>query len=310
MKAIILKSPGDVDQLEYTELPIPETRPDEVLIKVKAISINPVDIKTRKGEGMYGVMKKDHPFILGWDISGVVEKSKSSDFKVGDEVFGMLNFPGNGNAYAEYVVAPASQLAGKPKNISFEEAAASTLAALTSWQALVVNGKVQKGQNVLIHAASGGVGHFAVQLAKYLGATVTGTSSAKNKDFVLSLGVDHYIDYHTYDWSKQKSEYDFILDTVGGNNIYNSIEVAKSGGTIISIPTGLNEEITEKAKSKGINSYFILVKSNGEHMKAIAFLLENGAIKPHISTIFSFNEIKKAHLQLESGRTIGKVVVV
>jgi len=310
MKAIILKSPGDVDQLEYTELPIPETRPDEVLIKVKAISINPVDTKTRKGEGMYGLMKKDHPLILGWDISGIVEKSKSSDFKVGDEVFGMLNFPGNGNAYAEYVVAPASQLAGKPKNISFEEAAASTLAALTSWQALVVNGKVQKGQNVLIHAASGGVGHFAVQLAKYLGATVTGTSSAKNKDFVLSLGVDHYIDYHTYDWSKQKSEYDFVLDTVGGNNIDNSIEVAKSGGTIISIPTGLNEEITEKAKSKGINSYFILVKSNGEHMKEIASLLENETIKPHISTIFSFDGIKKAHLQLESGRTVGKVVVV
>ncbi|MCE4067138.1 NADP-dependent oxidoreductase [Chryseobacterium gleum] len=310
MKAIILKSPGDVDQLEYTELPIPETRPDEVLIKVKAISINPVDTKTRKGEGMYGLMKKDHPLILGWDISGIVEKSKSSDFKVGDEVFGMLNFPGNGNAYAEYVVAPASQLAIKPKNISFEEAAASTLAALTSWQALVVNGKVQKGQNVLIHAASGGVGHFAVQLAKYLGATVTGTSSAKNKDFVLSLGVDHYIDYHTYDWLKQKSEYDFVLDTVGGNNINNSIEVTKSGGTIISIPTALNEEITEKAKSKDINSYFILVKSNGEHMKEIASLLENKTIKPHISTVFSFDEIKKAHLQLESGRTVGKVVVV
>ncbi|GAA5089845.1 NADP-dependent oxidoreductase [Chryseobacterium ginsengisoli] len=310
MKVIILKTPGDVDQLEYTEVQIPEISSDEVLVKVKAISINPVDAKTRKGEGMFALMKKDSPLILGWDISGIVEKSNSSDFKDGDEVFGMINFPGNGNAYAEYVAAPASQLALKPKNITFEEAAVSTLAALTAWQALVVNGKVQKGQNVLIHAASGGVGHFAVQLAKYLGATVTGTSSEKNKDFVLSLGVDHYIDYHNCDWSQQKPEYDFVLDTVGGDNIDHSIEVTKSGGTIISIPTGLNEEITEKAKSKGINGYFILVKSNGEHMKAIASLLKSGAIKPHISKIFSFNEMKEAHLQLESGRTVGKVVVV
>lgn len=310
MKAIILKATGDVDQLEYIELPIPEISSDEVLIKVKAISINSVDTKTRKGEGMYGLMKKDDPLVLGWDISGIVEKSSSQDFKTGDEVFAMVNFPGNGNAYAEYVAAPASQLAIKPKNISFEETAVSTLAALTAWQALVVNGKVQKKQNVLIHAASGGVGHFAVQLAKYLGATVTGTSSEKNKDFVLSLGVDHYIDYHTYDWSKQKPEYDFVLDTIGGNNIDHSTEVTKSGGTIISIPTGLNEEIIEKVKSKGINGYFILVRSNGEHMKEIASLLESGAIKPHISKIFSFEEMKEAHLQLESGRTVGKVVVV
>ncbi|PZU82323.1 MAG: oxidoreductase [Chryseobacterium sp.] len=310
MKAIILKAPGGVDQLEYTELPVPEIGSDEVLIKVKAVSINPVDTKTRKGEGMYGLMKKDGPLVLGWDISGIVEKSNSPDFKAGDEVFGMINFPGNGNAYAEYVAAPASQLAIKPQNISFEEAAVSTLAALTSWQALVVNGKVQNGQNVLIHAASGGVGHFAVQLAKHLGATVTGTASEKNRDFVLSLGVDHYIDYHTYNWSEHKPEYDFVLDTIGGNNINNSIEVTKPGGTIISIPTGLNEEITEKAKSKGINGYFILVRSNGEHMKEIASLLESGAIKPHISKIFSFDGINEAHLQLESGRTVGKVVVV
>ncbi|WP_343566586.1 NADP-dependent oxidoreductase [Sphingobacterium sp.] len=310
MKAIILKSPGDVNQLEYTELPVPEIGSGEVLIKVKAISINPVDAKTRKGEGMYGLLKKDNPIVLGWDISGIVEKSNSSDFKSGDEVFGMVNFPGNGNAYAEYVAAPANQLAIKPKNISFEQAAVSTLAALTAWQALVVNGKVQKGQHVLIHAASGGVGHFAVQLAKHLGAEVSGTSSEKNRDFVLSLGVDHYIDYHTYDWSQQRPEYDFVLDTVGGNNIENSIEVTKLGGTIISIPNGLNEEITEKAKSSGINGYFTLVKSNCEHMKEIASLLESGAITPHISKVYPFNEMKEAHLQLESGRTVGKVVVL
>ena len=143
---------------------------------------------------MYGRIKTERPLILGWDIAGVVEDSQSDLFKAGDEVFGMVNFPGHGKAYAEYVAVPAGQLALKPRNISFEEAAASTLVALTAWQALVTNAGVQKGQNVLIHAASGGVGHIAVQIAKYLGATVTGTSSARNRDFVLSLGADRHID--------------------------------------------------------------------------------------------------------------------
>lgn len=310
MKAVILNAPGNVGELEYIDIAIPEISNGEVLVKVKAISINPVDTKVRAGKGIYSVLKDANPLILGWDISGIVEESRSELFKPGDQVFGMINFPGHGKAYAEYVAAPANQLALKPGNVSFEAAAAATLVALTAWQSLVTYAKVQKGQNVLIHAAAGGVGHIAVQLAKHLGAHVTGTSSAKNKDFLLELGVDKHIDYNTYDWVNQLPEYDFVLDTVGGSNVDSSLAVTKQGGTIISIPTGLDDTVIGRAKEKGLSSYFILVKSSGEDIRQIASLLEKKVIKPYISHQFNFSEIPQAHLQVETGRTVGKVVVV
>lgn len=312
MKAIALKQPGGTEQLIQieTQQPVPEN--NEVLIKVKAISINPVDIKTRSGKGVYGRIKTEDPLIIGWDISGIVETvgKNVTRFKAGDAVFGMVNFPGHGKAYAEYVAAPETQITLKPANISFEEAAASTQTALTAWQAFVHNAAIQPGQKILVHAAAGGVGHMAVQIAKYLGAHVTGTSSAKNKDFVLSLGADEHIDYQGYDWGGSPLRFDMVLDTVGGENIDYSIQVTKPGGTVISIPTGLNEEVTEKAKSKGINGYFILVQSSGEDMEQISSLLEKGKLKAHISETFDFQDMAKAHLQIETGRTIGKVVVV
>ncbi|MCE7054187.1 NADP-dependent oxidoreductase [Algoriphagus sp. AGSA1] len=311
MKTIIVAQPGDVNQLIYTELEKPTASADEVLIKVKSVSINPVDIKTRRGNGVYGRIKAESPLILGWDIAGVVENvgAAVSKFKIGDEVFGMVNFPGHGKAYAEYVVASENQLALKPENVSFEEAAASTLAALTAWQALVKNAKVKAGQKVLVHAAAGGVGHFAVQIGKYLGAEVTGTSSAKNRDFVLSLGADTHLDYHNYDWENHPEEFDFVLDTIGGDNIDHSILVTKKGGSVISIPTGLNETVSEKAKAKGVNGYFFLVQSDGEDMKQIASLLEKGQLKVSLQQVFPFSEMKQAHLQLETGRTVGKITV-
>ncbi|WP_312900007.1 NADP-dependent oxidoreductase [Chryseobacterium taichungense] len=309
MKAIVLKEAGSVENLEYVELAKPTITEGEVLIKVKAISINPVDVKSRAGKGVYGRIKTENPLILGWDISGIIEETKSPDFKVGDEVFGMVNFPGHGKAYAEFVAAPANQLALKPKNISFEDAAASTLVALTAYQALVHNANIQEGQNVLVHAASGGVGHIAVQLAKHLGAKVTGTSSAKNKDFVLSLGADSHIDYHGFDWKSAGRTFDFVLDTIGGDNIDHSLEVTKEGGSIISIPTGLNEQVTSKAESKVVKGYFILVQSSGEDMKQIASLLESSAVKPHVSKVFPFEEMREAHLEQETGRTVGKIVI-
>lgn len=309
MKAIALKTAGSTEQLEYIETEKPEVQNDEVLIKVKAISINPVDVKSRNGKGMYGKLKEENPLILGWDVSGIVEESKSEAFTTGDEVFGMVNFPGHGKAYAEYVAAPANQLTLKPENISFEEAAASTLVALTAWQALVKNADVQKGQHVLIHAAAGGVGHMAVQIAKHSGATVTGTSSLKNKDFVLGLGADKHIDYQSFDWESAPKEFDFVLDTIGGGTIDDSLEVTKAGGTIISLPTGLNEEVAAKAAAKGVKGYPIMVQSDGDDMKQIARLLETGALKPHISKIFPFEQMREAHLQQETGRTVGKIVV-
>lgn len=309
MKAIVLKEAGNVENLEYVELAEPTISEGEVLIKVKAISINPVDIKTRNGSGIYGRIKTESPLILGWDISGVVEDSQSPDFKKGDEVFGMVNFPGHGKAYAEYVAAPAHQLALKPKTISFEDAAAATLVALTAYQALVHHAKIQRGQNVLVHAGSGGVGHIAVQIAKQLGATVTGTSSSRNKDFVLGIGADAHIDYQGFDWKSAGRTFDFVLDAIGGDNLFHSLEVTKEGGSIISIPTGLNEELTTKAAAQGVKAYFFLVQSSGEDMKQIAALLESGSVKPHISKVFPFEQMREAHLALETGRTVGKIVV-
>jgi NADPH:quinone reductase-like Zn-dependent oxidoreductase len=310
MKAIIINEPGGTDKLIYTELPRPTIKPDEVLVQVKAISINPVDVKTRAGKGVYGRIKQETPLVIGWDISGIVnEAGYETNFKPGDEVFGMVNFPGHGKAYAEYVAAPARQLALKPSTVSHQEAAATTLAALTAYQAMLIKASVQPGQHVLIHAAAGGVGHFAVQIAKHLGAHVVGTSSAKNKDVVLGLGADEHIDYQGYDWLNSPYRFDFILDTVGGDNIDKSLDVAKPGSTVISIPSGLNEQITEKAKARGVNGFFFLVSSNGDDMTVLAEWLRQGILKAHVSEALSFADMASAHERVESGRTIGKVVV-
>ncbi|WP_316779577.1 NADP-dependent oxidoreductase [Pedobacter antarcticus] len=309
MKAIILKEFGSADQLQIQELNIPVAQEQEVLIQVKAISINPVDIKTREGKGAAGKIGEERPIILGWDISGIVTESRSEKFKVGDEVFGMVNFPGHGKAYAEFVSAPADQLVLKPASISHIDAAAATLAALTAWQALVTNAKIKAGDRVLIHAAAGGVGNYAVQLARHLGAYVIGTSSGTKKDFVLSLGADEHIDYTAVPFEQATGDIDFVLDTIGGDNIDRSLKVIKKGGTIISIPSGLREAVTEKATKSGINGYFIMVQSNGQDMQQIARLLENGQLKSHVSQVFDFDDMVNAHKALETGRTQGKIVV-
>lgn len=308
MKAIILENAGGRENLKLTEIEKPTIKQGEVLVEVKSISINPIDVKTRSGKGAFQKLKDENPLILGWDISGIVVETNSSKFKVNDEVFGMINFPGHGKGYAQFVAASENHIALKPKNISFEEAAATSLAALTALQA-IEKAEPKEGQNVLIHAASGGVGHFAVQIAKYLGASVTGTSSAKNKEFVLSLGADQHIDYKNYDWENSEEKFDFILDTIGGENIDHSVKVLKKGGTIISIPSGLNEKVEEKAASVDAKGFTMMVQSNGNDMQKLAELLEKGFLKPHIYKTYHFNEMSDAHEELEKGRTVGKIVV-
>lgn len=310
MKAIILKAFGSADQLVLQEIQTPTIKEQEVLIQVKAISINPVDIKTREGKGVSAKIKDENPMILGWDISGIVKESKSEAFKIGDEVFGMVNFPGHGKGYAEFVAAPADQLTLKPAQISHTDAAAATLAALTAWQVLVDHAKIKAGDRVLIHAAAGGVGHYAVQIAKHLGAYVIGTSSAAKKDFVLNLGADEHIDYTKGPLEEFTKDLDFVLDTIGGENIDRSLKVIKKAGTIISIPSGLREEVTEKAKAMGINGYFTMVQSDGRNMQKIADLLKNGLLKSHVSQTFNFDQMTAAHQSLETGRTQGKIVVL
>lgn len=311
MQAIILNKPGSIDELRYEELPLPVCSPTDVLVRVRAMSINPVDVKTRAGFGVYGRLKQEQPLIIGWDIAGVVDQvgAQVTQFKPGDAVFGMVNFPGHGRAYAPYVAAPEAHLAIKPANISFEEAAAATLAALTAWQAFTKQYAIRKGDKVLIHAAAGGVGHFAVQIAKYLGAHVTGTSSAANRDFVLGLGADAHIDYRSQKFEEVITDADLVLDAIGKDNIDRSLHAVRPGGTLISIPSGLNEQLTEKAKAKGVNGFFFLVQSSGDDMRAIAGLLQKGHLKAHVGKVFDFADMGQAHLLQETGRAVGKIVV-
>ncbi|PUZ24812.1 oxidoreductase [Chitinophaga parva] len=311
MKAITLEQPGGVENLQYTDLPIPALQPGEVLIKTKSLSINPVDVKSRAGKGLYGRFKDFKPLILGWDISGEVAAVSPDvkDIKPGDAVFGMVNFPGHGQAYAAYVAAPAAHLALKPDNIPYEDAAAATLAALTAYQFLYHEYNIVPGQRVLIHAAAGGVGHYAVQLARLAGAYVIGTASAQNADFVKALGADEVIDYKAHRFEDVVSEVDFVLDAIGGENIDRSLKVIKKGGTIISIPSGLNADVVEKARALGIHGAFHLVASSGKDMQAIAALLAEGKLKSNVSEVFTFDQMREAHLALERGVKRGKIVI-
>ncbi|MEM7162420.1 MAG: NADP-dependent oxidoreductase [Bacteroidota bacterium] len=311
MKAHILKETGGVDRLERTEVEKPRIKKDEVLIECKSLGINPVDFKVRGNEQVLNaIYGETRPAILGWDVAGIViEKGEDvPSLNIGDRVFGMVNFPGEGNAYAEYVAAPESHLAKIPNEISFKEAAASTLAALTALQ--VVQNRVNRNDRVLIHAGSGGVGHFAIQIAKAKGAHVISTSSAKNKDFVLSLGADEHIDYRTQAFEDILTDIDFVFDMFNGQVLLNSLKVVKNGGTVVSIPSPeFSDEAINLAEEKDVDLVFHMVQSNSMDMNTLADLLNEGLVKPHISSEFSFDEIAAAHLQLESGRTIGKVIV-
>ncbi|MDA0196367.1 MAG: NADP-dependent oxidoreductase [Bacteroidetes bacterium] len=309
MKAYQLNKVGLEEPLQLIELEIPQPKENEVLIKTKFFSINPVDLKTRMGLGVYGRIKTESPLILGWDISGEVVAigSQVNDLKVGDEVFGMVNFPGHGKVYAEYVSAPEDHLAIKPGNISHEEAAASTLAAMTAYQVFVKNLNI--GDSVLIHAGAGGVGHFAIQMAKIFGAHVIATASSKNEDFVKSLGADQVIDYTQTDFTKACHDVDFVLDMMSGDVLVRSIEIVKNGGKIVSLPSGLSNEIKESGKHKNVQIDFQLVESSVADMAQIAAWLTSKKIIPHVSQNFEFNEIELAHRQVYSGKTRGKIVV-
>lgn len=313
MKAFILKEAGSIENLQLTDIEKPIIKADEVLVKVESISINPVDVKSSAYDGvLQWIFGEERPAILGWDISGTVTElgNEVTDFVVGDEVFGMVNFFGKGNAYAEYVASPTNHLALKPKNTSHQQAAAATMVAITAYQSLVDVAKIKKNDKVLIHAASGGVGHFAVQIAKYFGAYVVGTSSSKNKDFVLSLGADEHLDYSKENFMGNFSDFDIVLDTVQGETLSKSIDVVKQNGFIVTLPSPeIPQELKSKALEKQINLEFMMVASKNETIKAISNLLEIEAIKSHIHKTFSFEEIGKAHLEVETNRVIGKVVV-
>lgn len=311
MKAMVMEKAGGVENLLMKEIAQPEINVDEVLVKVAAISINPADTKVKYVEGVLTeLFGPERPIILGWDIAGsvVAVGQDVTQFKLGDKVFGMVNFPGHGKAYAEFVAAPQGHLAKMPENVSFQEAAATTLAALTALQAL--QGNVNKGDKVLIHAGSGGVGHFAVQIAKHLGAYVISTSSEKNRDFILSLGADKHIDYHSQAFEEVLTDIDFVFDTVGPEIAEKSLKVLKKGGQLISISMmAIPENLQRLADSLEVSIKNILVKSNGDDMNKLKFMLEDGSIKPYVSQSFDFAHLGDAHTAVERGRTVGKVIV-
>ncbi|WP_055437412.1 NADP-dependent oxidoreductase [Lacinutrix algicola] len=311
MKAIVLTKAGGPENLHLTEVQKPSIKENEVLVAVKAISLNPADVKPKYADEMLSMMYgKERPIILGWDIAGTVTEigAAVTNLKVGDKVFGMVNFPGVGNAYAEFVAAPEAHLAVMPNNVSFIEAAATTLAALTALQ--ILEGKVKKGGKVLIQAGSGGVGHFAIQIAKSFGAYVITTASAKNKGFVLSIGADEAIDYHTQKFEEVLSDIDFVLDTQGGKVLENSVKVLKNGGTVLTtVAPDVSEEVKAIAKKENKTITNILVHSNAEDMYTLKGMLESGAIKPNIYKTFAFEAMADAHREVEKGRTVGKVIV-
>ena len=312
MRAVVLTGFGGVDKLAVREVPEPEIKPDETLVRVKAIGIDRIDLKTRRGEGLAARLREEDPMVLGWDMAGVVERvgERVKSLQPGDAVFGTVNFPGLGNAYAEYVAAPASQLALKPANISFEEAAGATQSPLTAWQALVDTGHIKKGDKVLIHGASGGVGSFAVQIAKHLGAYVIGTASGPNRGFVSDLGADQFIDYRTQRFETLVCEVDFVLDPVGGDTFARSLRVLGRQGIVVLLPSDKKEEAEKAAGKKYASRYrHILMHSDGEEMERIAGMLADRSLKTYIAETFSFGDIPLAHRALETGKHTGKIVV-
>ncbi len=306
MKAIRIHEYGGPDVLSIDEIPMPEPAADEVLIRVHATSVNPVDWKIREG------LRKEKfpsklPLTLGWDVSGVVEQvgEKVSIFRKGDEVYGRPDPTKNG-AYAEYIVVKANLLSIKPISIGHTEAAAVPLAGLTAWQGLFDHGLLKEGQKVLIHAAAGGVGTYAVQFAKSKGAYVIGTASDQNIDFLKRLGADEVIDYNMDNFETILSDIDLVLDTIGGDTQLKSIEVLKIGGRLI---TTLAPEFVTEAKAKNVHLTAYMAQSFPEQLAEIATMIDAGKVKPIIDQVLPFTEARSAHIRSEEGHTRGKIVL-
>ncbi|WP_371600628.1 NADP-dependent oxidoreductase [Streptomyces sp. NBC_00564] len=299
---------GEPEVLEVIEVERPEPRANEILIKVHAAGVNPTDWKHRASGGFLG----EPPFVLGWDVSGVVEAVGVgvARFKAGDEVFGMLSYPWGHGSHAEYVAAPARAFVLKPAGVDHIQAGALPLVSLTAWQALVETADVQPGQRVLIHAAAGGVGHVAVQIAKARGAYVIGTASAGKHDFLREIGVDEAIDYRDTDFTEAVKDVDVVLDTLGGDNSVNSLRVLRPGGIVVSIlPVG-SDDFYEEAERLGVRAVRLLVDADRAGMQAIAELVEAGKLRAAIAGTFPLADAAKAHALGDTGRTAGKLVLV
>lgn len=308
MKAIIINNYGHYDQLEEKDVPIPKIEDNQILIEQHATSINPIDWKLREGY-LKEKFDFDFPIILGWDSAGVVtEVGKNvAQFKVGDRVFSRPATTAQGT-YAEYVSADESRVAILPETVTYEEGASVPLAGLTAWQCLVDFSEVKKGDKVLIHAGSGGVGSFAIQFAKHFGAYVATTASGKNESIVNELGADRFINYKEENFETVLSDYDIVIDTLGGEILDRSFEVLKEGGKLVSIAGNPDQE---KASQQEIKAGFLWLQENGKQLSEIAKLLENGEVKPLIGHSFPLTEkgLQEAHQLSETHHAKGKIVI-
>ncbi|KRB29976.1 NADPH:quinone reductase [Mesorhizobium sp. Root695] len=306
MRAAIQNSVGGPDVLVIANRPDPTPKASEVLVRVKAAGINPVDGAVRAG---YYPLLGEPPFILGWDISGTVEALGAgvSGFRVGDEVFGMPRFPKQAAAYAELTAVPADEIVLKPKGAGHLEAGALPLAGLTAWQGLVRHGGLKSGQRVLIHAAAGGVGHLAVQIAKAHGAYVVATASPAKLDFVRNLGADEVIDYTKGDFTDQVRDIDLVLEPLGGEHAERSLKVLKRGGVLVSL-LNVSDATRGRASAQGIRVERMSVVPDREGLLELAKLIDAKKLAVHVAKSFPLDQAGAAHAFLAT-KPVGKVVL-
>ena len=306
MKAVRINNYGGPEVLNYEDAPRPQPGEGEVLIRVHATSVNPIDWKVREGL-MKDFWPHKFPLILGWDLSGVVKELGRgvSRFKIGDEVYSLPDPTRNG-AYADYIVVREPELALKPNSLHHIRAAAVPLAALTAWQALFDTAQLQPGQRVLIHAGSGGVGHLAVQLAKWKGAHVFATASSKNQELLRRLRVDDAIDYTKQKFEDFARDVDVVLDTIGGETQERSWSVLKRGGNLVSLVQPPSEK---KAEELGVRATMLGAQPNGAQLEEIAKIIDSGRLVPVIDRILPLSEARRAHELSQSGHTPGKIVL-
>lgn len=303
MKAVVVNQFGGPDVLKYEDAPRPEPKDDEILVRVMAAAVNPVDSYVRQGR----VVKGNLPMIIGSDIAGLVEKAgvNAKKFKPGDAIYCYLSVV-RGGAYAEYAIAKESEAALKPKNISFVEAAAVPLAGTTAWQALIDDAKLSAGQTVLIHGGSGGVGSFAIPIAKARGAKVIATASTAHQATLKQLGVDQAIDYTTAKFEDVVKDVDLVLNCVRADALGRSYGVVKKGGTIVSITDEPDQ--TECAK-RGLTCSRVGAHPGAKALEELTKLIEAGKMKPVVSQTFPLADASKAHQQIETRHTVGKIVL-